>query len=76
MGFCTVLGLGGQAGARRLVRILLADPLAPKQPWEKQLDTIGEDDGRGLLIRYIQEKSRSNMAPGLIKYFISDTAKN
>ena len=48
-----VLGLNGQAGARRLARALLADPLAQEQPWEKQLlDSNEESDGRGILLRH------------------------
>lgn len=50
----TVLGLNRQAAARRLVQLLLADPLASEQSWERQIDTVGENDGRGLLIRYAQ----------------------
>lgn len=50
----TVLGLNRQEAARRVVRLLLADPLASEQSWERQIDTVGENDGRGLLIRYAQ----------------------
>ena len=46
-----VLGLHGRRGARRLVRALLADPLAPEAEWERQLSGPDDTDGRGLLIR-------------------------
>ncbi|KAH0545300.1 hypothetical protein FGG08_000599 [Glutinoglossum americanum] len=48
-----VLGLGGsQESACRLVKVLLTDPLSDEVPWEKQLDGLKSNDGRGLLIRY------------------------
>ena len=47
-----VLGINGQKGARRLVRALLADPLAPKSQWEKRLLDADEVDGKALLVRY------------------------
>ncbi|KZF20405.1 hypothetical protein L228DRAFT_250090 [Xylona heveae TC161] len=47
-----VLGLNDQSSARRLVRLLLADPLAAEGDWEKELEKIHREDGRGLLIRY------------------------
>ncbi|MCJ1224657.1 hypothetical protein MMC12_001302 [Toensbergia leucococca] len=50
-----VLGLNGLQGPSRLVRVLLADPLAPEQRWEQQLDFPVDDDGRGILIRYGEE---------------------
>lgn len=46
-----VLGVGGQRGARRLARVLLADPLRPEAEWEKQLVDGDEADGKGLLLR-------------------------
>ena len=49
----SVLGLNGLQGPSRLVRVLLADPLAPEQRWEQQLDFPVDDDGRGILIRYV-----------------------
>ncbi|KAI9681704.1 MAG: hypothetical protein M1822_007056 [Bathelium mastoideum] len=50
-----VLGMSGYGGlkrARKLVRLLLADPLI-KRAWEEKIDGVegGEEDGRGLLIR-------------------------
>ena len=47
----TVLGLNGQSEVRRLARVLLADPLAKEQPWERQLLEYGETDGRAILLR-------------------------
>ena len=47
-------GYGGMRRARRLVRLLLADPLM-EQAWEEKLDSAVEqdEDGRGLLIRLV-----------------------
>ncbi|KAI4138337.1 MAG: hypothetical protein L6R39_006841, partial [Caloplaca ligustica] len=36
----------------RLVKVLLADPLAPAPEWEKQLSSLDDNDGRALLLRY------------------------
>ncbi|PWY96393.1 hypothetical protein BO94DRAFT_529772 [Aspergillus sclerotioniger CBS 115572] len=47
-----VLGLNDARAARRLVRLLLADPLNKRESWEDALDAYGEDTKRGLLIRY------------------------
>ncbi|PYI06135.1 hypothetical protein BO78DRAFT_397542 [Aspergillus sclerotiicarbonarius CBS 121057] len=47
-----VLGLNDATAARRLVRLLLADPLNKRESWEDALDAYGEDTERGLLIRY------------------------
>lgn len=47
-----VLGLNDTNAARRLVRLLLSDPLAPKGDWEELLDGYDADTSRGLLIRY------------------------
>ena len=52
-----VLGFGGEEGktsARRLLRLLLADPLI-KGKWEEKLERANssEEDGRGLLIRSV-----------------------
>lgn len=49
---CTVLGLNDATAARKLIRLLLADPLNPKEDWEDILDSYDEDTSRGLLIRY------------------------
>ncbi|KAF2685293.1 hypothetical protein K458DRAFT_365612 [Lentithecium fluviatile CBS 122367] len=38
-----VLGLSSQVGAQRLVRALLADPLAGEQGWEGELEKVGEE---------------------------------
>ncbi|KAL8956401.1 MAG: hypothetical protein Q9193_006080 [Seirophora villosa] len=49
-----IAALGGADGrdTRRLVRVLLADPLASEAEWEKQLSGLDSSDGRALLIRY------------------------
>ncbi|CRG87248.1 hypothetical protein PISL3812_04265 [Talaromyces islandicus] len=49
-----VLGLNGTSAARRLVRLLLADPLTEKQSWEDLIESHGSEESRGLLIRYGQ----------------------
>ena len=48
-----VLGIEDKAGARRLARVLLADPLAEEPPWERQL--VEEDSGHGkaLLLKFV-----------------------
>ncbi|KAI9850310.1 MAG: 3',5'-cyclic-nucleotide phosphodiesterase (PDEase) (3':5'-CNP) [Thelocarpon superellum] len=46
-----LLGLGGQAAALKLARVLLADPISSVEKWEEWLEGW-EDDGRGLLLRY------------------------
>ncbi|RAH77652.1 hypothetical protein BO86DRAFT_412950 [Aspergillus japonicus CBS 114.51] len=50
-----VLGLNDASAARRLVKLLLADPLNGKESWEDLLEEMGAGAGgleRGLLIRY------------------------
>ncbi|OAX83565.1 hypothetical protein ACJ72_02077 [Emergomyces africanus] len=47
-----VLDLDDTATTARLVRLLLADPLSPKQKWEDYLETHRIDPSRGLLIKY------------------------
>ncbi|KAI4170347.1 MAG: hypothetical protein LQ348_007124, partial [Seirophora lacunosa] len=49
-----IAALGGADGrdTRRLVKVLLADPLAAEAEWEKQLSGLDSSDGRALLIRY------------------------
>ena len=47
-----VLGLDVSTTARRLVRLLLADALLSREPWEEQLLSESEDFPQGLLIRY------------------------
>ncbi|KAG5291772.1 hypothetical protein I7I48_03670 [Histoplasma ohiense] len=47
-----VLALGNTATAPRLVRLLLADPLSPKQQWEDYLDAHRMDRSGSLLIKY------------------------
>ncbi|KAJ5089096.1 hypothetical protein N7532_007780 [Penicillium argentinense] len=47
-----VLGLDNADFARKLVRLLLADPLGPRESWEDLLDGYDENPTRGVLIRY------------------------
>ncbi|CAG7966396.1 unnamed protein product [Penicillium salamii] len=47
-----VLGLNDATSARKLVRLLLADPLTPRANWEDILESYDADTSRGLLIRY------------------------
>ncbi|RMJ22275.1 hypothetical protein PHISP_06860 [Aspergillus sp. HF37] len=47
-----VLGLNDAAAARKLVRLLLADPLNRRGHWEDALNSYDEDISQGLLIRY------------------------
>lgn len=47
-----VLGLNDATAARKLVRLLLADPLTPRGSWEDILDNYDADTSQGLLIRY------------------------
>ena len=49
--YLLVLGLGNQQLTRRLVRLLLADPLGKEEEWERQLDSAENDDGRAILLR-------------------------
>lgn len=46
-----VLGLNNATAARKLVRLLLADPLSPRGNWEDILDSYDADTSQGLLIR-------------------------
>ncbi|KAF2492123.1 hypothetical protein BU16DRAFT_446850, partial [Lophium mytilinum] len=49
-----VLGIGGQAHARKMARLLLADPLGGEGAWEQRVES-GEVEGKGLLLRYGDE---------------------
>jgi hypothetical protein len=42
-----VLGVNGQMGARRLVRLLLADPLGKEEGWERELVGAGGENVSG-----------------------------
>ncbi|KAK7545169.1 uncharacterized protein J3D65DRAFT_51391 [Phyllosticta citribraziliensis] len=50
-----VLSLGDQRAAKRLVRLLLADPLADKGSWEDELEQSGSGNGQAVLLRYGDE---------------------
>ncbi|KAJ5794974.1 hypothetical protein N7457_001573 [Penicillium paradoxum] len=60
-----VLGLNDATSARKLVRLLLADPLVPREGWEDLLDQYDADSSRGLLIRYgeISESIPNDLLP-------------
>ncbi|KAJ5626637.1 hypothetical protein N7528_004064 [Penicillium herquei] len=60
-----VLGLDNVDSARRLVRLLLADPLGRRESWEDILDGYEGDPSRGLLIRYgeISETIHNDLIP-------------
>ncbi|RJE19591.1 hypothetical protein PHISCL_08081 [Aspergillus sclerotialis] len=60
-----VLGLNDATAARKLVRLLLADPLTPRGSWEDILDSYDADTSQGLLIRYGEssEKLSNNLLP-------------
>ncbi|KAL4952532.1 hypothetical protein BDW69DRAFT_20684 [Aspergillus filifer] len=62
-----VLGLNDVAAARKLVRLLLADPLKGREDWEDMLDELSEngDLERGLLIRYgeVSESISNHLVP-------------
>ena len=49
----TITALGGPDArqTRRLVRVLLADPLTPEAEWEQRLSNLDNDDGRAVLLR-------------------------
>lgn len=52
-----MLGIGDQKSARRLARLLLADPLAEESAWERQLEDTSSDDGKALLLRHGDESA-------------------
>ncbi|KAB8233177.1 hypothetical protein BDV23DRAFT_157613 [Aspergillus alliaceus] len=60
-----VLGLNDATAARKLVRLLLADPLSTKESWEDALDAYDSDPTQGLLIRYgeVSEAIPNNLLP-------------
>ncbi|KAL4939166.1 hypothetical protein BDV06DRAFT_225301, partial [Aspergillus oleicola] len=62
-----VLGLNDVAAARKLVRLLLADPLKGREDWEDILNELSEngDLERGLLIRYgeVSESISNHLVP-------------
>ena len=48
----TVLAIEDQAGASRLARVLLADPLAAEQEWEKALIDDKRRDEKAIMLRF------------------------
>ncbi|KAI4123282.1 MAG: hypothetical protein LQ347_006215, partial [Umbilicaria vellea] len=65
-----VLGLHGRRGVRRLVRALLADPLAAEAGWERQLSGPDDTDGRAVLIKYGEETDYNDKHPLLRTFSI------
>ncbi|KAL9100190.1 MAG: hypothetical protein Q9163_004411 [Psora crenata] len=65
-----ILGVEDQAGARRLARALLTDPLAKESPWEKTLAHIDEKEGRALLLRYGEQPNTDDRHPLIRTLFI------
>ncbi|KAJ6110751.1 hypothetical protein N7486_002986 [Penicillium sp. IBT 16267x] len=63
--FAIVLGLDNADSARKLVRLLLADPLSPRENWEDTLEAYDSDPSPGLLIRYgeISESIPNDLFP-------------
>ncbi|KAJ5754386.1 hypothetical protein N7533_003929 [Penicillium manginii] len=61
----SVLGLDNADYARKLVRLLLADPLGPQEDWENILEGHESDPTRGVLIRYgeVSETIPSDLLP-------------
>ncbi|KAI9725067.1 MAG: hypothetical protein M1812_000343 [Candelaria pacifica] len=68
-----VLGINNEPGVHQLVRLLMADPLAAEGGWEKQLQSLGQDDGRGLLLRYGDTTSVGSENPPLQTLSIPST---
>ncbi|KAE8152526.1 hypothetical protein BDV25DRAFT_65668 [Aspergillus avenaceus] len=60
-----VLGLNDATAARKLVRLLLADPLNSRESWEDALNAYDANTSRGLLIRYgdVSETIPNNLLP-------------
>ncbi|EED18083.1 conserved hypothetical protein [Talaromyces stipitatus ATCC 10500] len=60
-----VLGVNNARTTRRLVRLLLADPLTERQSWEDLIDSYGIEGSNGLLIRYGEESGivENNLCP-------------
>lgn len=48
-----MLGINDTRSTRRLVRLLLADPLTEEQSWEELIDSYGIEGSNGLLIRFV-----------------------
>lgn len=55
--FCPVLAMIGpevvssERVAKRLARLLLADPLGAPAAWENQLEEVTDSEGRSIIIR-------------------------
>ncbi|KAL9130261.1 MAG: hypothetical protein Q9217_001511 [Psora testacea] len=71
-----ILGVEDQAGAKRLARALLADPLAKQPPWEKELTDSDIHDERALLLRYGAQQNVVDRHPLVRTLFIPSTILN
>ncbi|KAF1834092.1 hypothetical protein BDW02DRAFT_569364 [Decorospora gaudefroyi] len=59
-----VLGLDSQLSARRLARLLLADPLGAEEAWEKELANAGPGEERGaVLLKYGDASDAQSPSP-------------
>lgn len=59
-----MLGVNDARSTRRLVRLLLADPLTEEQSWEELIDSYGIEGANGLLIRYVTIQPNTNSGNG------------
>ncbi|KAK4973965.1 hypothetical protein LTR28_011024 [Elasticomyces elasticus] len=57
------LGNDGLMAAKRLVRVLCADPLSEKRDWEAALSENATEDGTTLLVRYGNESDTTLRGP-------------
>ncbi|KAF2269435.1 hypothetical protein CC78DRAFT_487054 [Lojkania enalia] len=58
-----ILSLNRQRNARRLARLLLADPLGDEGQWEKKLEHEEDECGRAVLLRYGDEFDSHTPSP-------------
>ncbi|KAI9824531.1 MAG: hypothetical protein M1826_007321 [Phylliscum demangeonii] len=65
-----LLGVNSQLPARRLAKVLLADPLSAKNGREQLLDDPTTDDGRVLLLRYDEASGVSTENALLVTHFV------
>lgn len=49
----TVLGLNSQLGAQQLARLLIADPLAAEEQWERDLVKAGDGSENAVLLKWV-----------------------
>ena len=61
-----MLGVNDTRSTRRLVRLLLADPLTEEQTWEELIDSYGIEGSNGLLIRFVTVPPKTHNGNWLI----------